>query len=672
MTPRNESETRAELIDPQLREAGWDSEQEGIIVRREYSFTEGRIIPGAGRGERKKADYVLEYNGAPLAVIEAKGEGKSFREGIGQAKEYAKLLDVPYAYSTNGKEIYEICMLKNEERKINHFPTPKEIASQTSDTEGNQAKEQFARVPFERVSGNETRYYQEVAVKRAVDAIAEGKRRILLNLATGTGKTNIALQVMWKLFQTSWSLAGIGKRKPRMLFISDRNILSDQAQQNFSSFEENAVVRVKPEMIRRHGGVPTNAHVFVTIFQTLVGKDGEESHYKTWKNDFFDVIIVDECHRGGAKDESVWRDILEYFEPAIQIGLTATPKRKDNVDTYQYFGEPVYTYSLKKGIDDGFLTPYKVRKIWTSMDEYTYTNEDTVIQGEVIEGQQFREHDFNRKIEIEERERKRVKILLKNINQSEKTIVFCANQEHAALVRDLINEESPGRDGIYCVRVTANDGRQGEQYLKQFQDNENKVPTILTTSQKLSTGVDARNIRNIVLMRAVKSMIEFKQIIGRGTRLYDGKEYFTILDFVGATKLFEDPEWDGDPVAEELKNKDQKEARVREEGVGLGGEEEDADEGKMIKIQLADGKELEIRHTVQTLLYSDDGKQITTTEFIKNLYGAIVPKLLKNEESLRKLWSNRGTREKLLQGLSEKGYSKWVLEDIKNNSSERR
>ena len=314
-------------------------------------------------------------------------------------------------------------------------------------------------------------------------------------------------------------------------------------------------MRIAPEDIRKKGKVPKNGSLFFTIFQTFMSgppKDGKPSPYfGEYPPDFFDFIVIDECHRGGANDESNWRGILEYFAPAVQLGLTATPKRKDNVDTYAYFGEPVYIYSLKEGINDGFLTPFKVKQISTTLDEYVYTPDDKLIEGEIEAGKRYTETDFNKIIEIKEREAHRVKLFMEQINQNEKTLVFCATQDHALAVRDLINQMKTSKDPNYCQRVTANDGALGEQHLRDFQDNEKTIPTILTTSQKLSTGVDARNIRNIVLMRPINSMIEFKQIIGRGTRLYDGKDYFTIYDFVKAHHHFSDPEWDGEPLEPE-------------------------------------------------------------------------------------------------------------------------
>ncbi|HAJ79957.1 MAG TPA: hypothetical protein DCO75_09305, partial [Fibrobacteres bacterium] len=356
--------------------------------------------------------------------------------------------------------------------------------------------------------------------------------------------------------------------------------------------------------------------------------------------DYFDFIVVDECHRGSANDESNWRGILEYFAPAVQLGLTATPKRIENVDTYKYFGEPVFVYSLKEGINDGFLTPFKVRRIQTTLDDYIYTPDDQIIEGEVENNRLYEEPDFNRIIEIKEREAKRVNVFLDEINQKEKSIVFCATQAHAAVVRDLINQLKESKDPQYCVRVTANDGGTGEQYFRDFQDNEKTIPTILTASQKLSTGVDARNIRNIVLMRPINSMIEFKQIIGRGTRLFDGKEYFTIYDFVDAYHHFLDPEWDGDPIEPEPK---EKKSRKPKDPPTEPPEPPESPKMKL-KIKLRDGKEREIQHMIATSFWSPDGKPISVEEFLKSLYGAL-PVFFKNEYDLRKIWSNPATRK---------------------------
>ena len=378
----NEEETRAEYIDPKLKTAGW-GEVEGSRVRREYYFTLGRIQTGGLRGKPEKADYLLIYNNQNLAVIEAKKLGSGKTEGLSQAKDYASILQTPFTYSTNGKEIYEVNMKTGEEKDVNGFPTPNELWNRVF-AEKNLWKEEFSRVPYEDLGGSKPpRYYQEIAVNKVMSAITEDKNRILLTLATGTGKTFIAFQVAWKLFHSRWTLQKDGKRQPRILFLADRNILADQAFNSFNAFPEDALSRISPLDIRKKGSVPMNASVFFTIFQTfMTGKDNAY-YYGDYPKDFFDLIIIDECHRGGANDESNWRGILDYFSPAVQIGMTATPKRKDNIDTYKYFGEPVYTYSLKQGVSDGFLTPFKVKRVQTTLDEYVYTSDDEVVEGEV-------------------------------------------------------------------------------------------------------------------------------------------------------------------------------------------------------------------------------------------------------------------------------------------------
>lgn len=666
----NEAETRAELIDPKLKACGWGV-VEGSKVLREYPITQGKIQTGGGRGKKEIADYVLVYKGIKLAIVEAKSDELEVGEGVMQAKKYAEKLKLETTYSTNGKAIYQICMKTGEESLVTDFLSPDELWNKTF-AEQNDWREKFANVPFEDKSGSwQLRYYQEIAVQRTVEAIANRSERILLTLATGTGKTAIAFQIAWKLFQTRWNLKRDGNRRPRILFLADRNILADQAYNSFSAFPEDALVRIKPKDVTKNGRVPTNGSIFFTIFQSFMsGKDKEGNpipNYGQYPADYFDFIIIDECHRGGANDESNWRGILEYFSPAVHLGLTATPKRKDNVDTYKYFGEPVYIYSLKEGINDGFLTPFKVKRVKTTLDDYRYTSDDTIVEGEIEEGKLYEEKDFNRTIEIVEREAKRVNIFLEEANPNEKAIIFCANQGHAALIRDLVNQErfkrlGKGTDGQrhpelvegYCVRVTANDGEEGERLLREFQDNEKTLPTILTTSQKLSTGVDARNIRNIVLLRPVNSMIEFKQIVGRGTRLFDGKEFFTIYDFVDAYKHFSDPEWDGEPLEEEPSGvKEPKgEYKPREPK-----EPTETERKKKIKIKLRNGKEREIQSMISTSFWSADGKPISSEEFLNNLFGEL-PKLFKDEEELRRIWSNPLTRKILLENLDAAGFPK--------------
>ncbi len=661
----NEAETRAELVDPALKAAGWGDVADSRVRREE--ICPGRIEGAGCRGKKEIADYVLTFRNHKLAVIEAKAEDKGPTEGVGQAKAYAGKLQARFGFSTNGRRLYRIDMATGKEGYVERYPTPDELWAEVFNIP-NEWRDRFAGIPFEERGGTwETRYYQHNAIENALEAIAAGKQRILLTLATGTGKTAIAFQIAWALFQSRWNLSRKPERRPRILFLADRNILADQAYNAFSAFPEDALARIKPDEIRKKGRVPKNASVFFTIFQTFMSgpeNNGKPSPYfGDYPKDFFDFIIIDECHRGGANDESNWRDILEYFSPAVQLGLTATPKRRDNVDTYKYFGEPVYTYSLKDGINDGFLTPFKVKQFATTIDDYVWTPDDKVVEGEVEEGKRYTEPQFNRAIEIEERERYRVKLFMDQIDQREKTLVFCATQEHAALVRDLINQIKKSADPNYCVRVTAEDGARGDQWLRTFQDNEKIIPTILTTSQKLSTGVDARNVRNIVLMRPIGTMIEFKQIIGRGTRLFEGKDYFTIHDFVKAYEHFHDPEWDGEPM--EPTPAHPRTAGEKEEGVGDSpqpGDEPRERAGKIV-IKLGDGKERVLQHMMATSYWSQDGKPISANQMVERLYGEL-PKFFKDEDELRRLWSKPDTRKALLQSLSETGFGAEQLSEI--------
>lgn len=661
-----EDETRAELIDPKLRLSGW--EMEDAKVNRNFPITAGRIQTGGRRSQAIFADYVLSYKGIKLAVIEAKKADLGYGEGVAQAKDYAEKLRLETTFSTNGREIYSICMKTGREELIDRFPTPAELWNKTF-SDQNDWRDKFAEIPFNDKGGTwKIRFYQEIAIQKTLEAVAQKKQRILLTLATGTGKTSIAFQIAWKLFKSRWNLNRDGARLPRILFLADRNILADQAFNDFSAFPDDALVRIKPSEIKKKGTVPTNGSIFFTIFQSFMsGTDKEGNpvpYFGEYPKDYFDFIIIDECHRGGANDEGNWRGILEYFEPAVQLGLTATPKRKENIDTYKYFGDPIYIYSLKDGINDGFLTPFKVKRIKTTLDEYIYTSDDYLIEGEIEEGKEYKEKDFNRSIEIREREAKRVKIFMDDCDQNEKAIIFCATQEHASLVRDLINQYKKSKDPNYCVRVTANDGAMGEQYLRDFQDNEKTIPTILTTSQKLSTGVDARNVRNIVLLRPVNQIVEFKQIVGRGTRMFEGKDFFTIYDFVDAYKRFSDPEWDGEPVEPEIKSKPYPKPEEGETPkVSEPTDSEEKEKKKKVKVKLKDGKEREIDFMVSTSFWGADGKPVSATEFMESLFGKL-PELFKDEQELRTIWSNPLTRKVLLFKLDEAGFSKEDLQTL--------
>ena len=664
----NEAETRAEHVDPALKAAGWGV-VEGSKVLREYTISPGRIEGNGKRGKALTADYVLIHRNRKLAVVEAKAWDKELTEGVGQAKDYSGKMAVRFAYATNGQGIYGIDMETGREGELVNYPGPEELWKRTF-AKQDAWRDRFSDVPFEDKGGSHpSRYYQDIAVDRVMEAIAEGRHRILLTLATGTGKTFIAFQVAWKLFHSRWNLAREPLRRPRILFLADRNILANQAYNEFSAFPEDALVRISPDDIRKKGKVPKNGSLFFTIFQTFMSgldRDGWPSPYfGEYPPDFFDFIVIDECHRGGANDESNWRGILEYFAPAVQMGMTATPKRQDNADTYAYFGEPVYIYSLKEGINDGFLTPFKVKQISTTIDEYVYTPDDQLIEGEIETGKLYMEDDFNKIIEIKEREARRVRIFMDEIDQGEKTLVFCATQDHALAVRDLVNQMKTSPDPNYCQRVTANDGALGEQHLRDFQDNEKTIPTILTTSQKLATGVDARNVRNIVLMRPINSIIEFKQIIGRGTRLYEGKDYFTIYDFVKAHHHFSDPEWDGEPIAPEPR--EPKERKPGPEEPRKPGEvkerPEDYPKRQKIKVKLADGKERTIQQMIATTFWHPDGTPMSAIQFMELLFGKL-PEFFKDEAELRALWSVPETRKKLLAGLAEQGFGDEQLAEM--------
>ncbi|MDR3613010.1 MAG: DEAD/DEAH box helicase family protein [Candidatus Obscuribacterales bacterium] len=680
----NEAETRAEHIDPALAAAGWGV-VEGSRIRREYPITLGRLEGCGRRAKPLSADYVLIYRNTKMAVVEAKAWDEELTEGVAQAKNYAGKLAIRFTYATNGQGIYGIDMEEGTEGELTRYPAPDELWNLTF-AEQNAWRDRFAAVPFEDRGGYfQSRYYQDIAIERVLEAIAANKSRILLTLATGTGKTFIAFQIGWKLFQSRWNLSGEPTRRPRILFLADRNILADQAYNAFSAFPEDALVRIDPADIRKRGRVPKNGSLFFTIFQTFMSgppKDGKPSPcFGKYPPDFFDFIVIDECHRGGANDESNWRGIMDYFAPAVQLGLTATPKRKDNADTYAYFGEPVYIYSLKDGINDGFLTPFKVKQIATTLDEYVYTSDDNLIEGEIETGKRYMEPDFNKIIEIEEREAHRVKLFMEQINQNDKTLVFCATQDHALAVRDLISRMKTSKDPNYCQRVTANDGAPGEQHLRDFQDNEKTIPTILTTSQKLSTGVDARNIRNIVLMRPINSMIEFKQIIGRGTRLYDGKDYFTIYDFVKAHHHFNDSEWDGDPLPPDACPKCGEHPCVcvspPPKPCPVCGQapcvcppepcpkchQQPCICKKKAKVKLADGKARTIQHMMCTTFWHPDGIPMSAHQFMEILFGKLQD-FFRDEDELRAIWSVPSTRKKLLEGLADKGFGHEQLAEM--------
>jgi type I restriction enzyme R subunit len=682
----NEATTRRELIDPKLTECGWGQNvTTGSLVLAEYVFTDGRLIGGGQRGKTKKADYVLAYKNQKLAIVEAKAENKETTDGLEQVKDYAATLGIRYVYSTNGHGIYCFDMKTGRGEEVSGYHSPDGLFSMTYD-DVNDLQYRALIEPYQIIK-HRPRYYQENAINAAVRAITGGENRVLLTLATGTGKTTIAFQIAWKLYQARWNKRR-DDRRPRILFLADRNILVEQAMGDFEPFGDMAV-RINGEAVRKAGKIPTNGSVFFSIYQAMTGGPTENPYYKDYPSDYYDLIIIDECHRGGASNEGNWRAVLDHFSGATHLGLTATPKRDDNIDTYQYFGNPVYTYSLKQGVEDGFLTPFKVKRITTTMDRYVFNPQDHVESGEVDEAREYTLSDFNKAIYLPEREERMAEILLEQINPNQKTIVFCNDEKHAAMMRDAINKYKPagtlGDDRNYCVRITSTEGAIGDGYLEEFRDNEKQVPTIVTTSRKLSTGVDARNVRFIVLMRGIGSMVEFKQIVGRGTRIYDDKDYFTIVDFYGNDTKFEDPEWDGEPQEVEVTDvvdpepgtvtvtdaeygpPEDGDSEVNEPGSSYDGSgvilDDPVEPKQKTVVRLGDGKEREIKYSVDTKFYMD-GRAVSPHEFLEMLFGQI-PELFKDEDDLRRQWSDPRTRELLLQGLAERGFEEEKLQALK-------
>ncbi|HHS6540616.1 TPA: EcoAI/FtnUII family type I restriction enzme subunit R [Campylobacter jejuni] len=649
----SEQDTRVKIIDEKLKLALWN--EENII--REYYFNAGKKFIGGKRGQRKFVDYLLKFQNKHLAIIEAKKLSKDPLDGLSQAQEYAKNLDVRFVYCTNGEKIYEYDMQNARGEYVQNFASP--------------------QVLFERVFGNlkewqhklltqkdlfipqkELRYYQKIAVERVIKALIEQKDRILLTLATGTGKTTIAFALCYRLLEARWNKNNKDK-KPRILFLSDRVSLRDQALGEFNYIEQDCK-KIDTKELKKSFTLPS-ANVYFGIYQSLSAEsdinDEENKFYLLFPKDFFDLVIIDECHRGGANEEGSWKEVLEHFSCATHLGLTATPKQKDNVDTYKYFGESVYEYSLKDGIEDGFLTPYKVKLVTTSLSGgYTY-NPDDIIEGKLEKGH-FDIKEFERNISIPQYNEFIAKELLKLINLMDKTIIFCVNQAHASEIKRAIDKYKSVKRDDYCVRVTSDEGKIGLDYLKLFQDNDKSYPVILTSSKMLTTGVDAKNVRNIVLLANIGSMVEFKQIIGRGTRVYEGKDFFTILDFVGATKLFYDPKWDGEKI-EELKEQDEKEKITKEH---IKQTKEESKEKKSVTIHLK-GTKLKVLD-ITTTYVGAQGKPLSTKEFLEFLIGKL-GEYYDDEAKLREIWSDQKNRERFLKALANDGVDEDALKDLR-------
>jgi len=670
-----EADTCRKYVLPKLIEAGWDNEPHSFTEQK--SFTDGRIIVAGDRVKRrppKRADYLLRYTrDFTIAVVEAKAAYKTASQGMQQAKEYAEMLGLKFAYSTNGHAIIEFNFLSGEERQLQAFPTPKELWQRLQNAQGitdDAAKRLLT--PFNLVGGKVPRYYQEIAINRTVQAILQAKNRILLTMATGTGKTMVAFQICWKLWNAGWNKTG-EHRKPRILYLSDRNILVDDPKdKDFAPFRE---ARHKIE----NGQVVKSREMYFAIYQAIAEDERRPGLYREYSPDFFDLIVVDECHRGSAKDESHWREILEYFASAYQLGMTATPLRDVNRNTYQYFGNPMYTYSLRQGIDDGFLAPYRVHRVVTTYDATGWRPSKGELDryGRVIPDEEYTTEDFERIVALRARTEAIARHLSDFLNKTDrfaKSIVFCVDQEHASEMRRALNNLNADlvtQYPDYACRVTADEGDIGMGHLSDFQELEKVSPVILTTSKLLTTGIDAPTCKNIVLARVVKSMVEFKQIIGRGTRVRDdyNKYYFSIVDYTAsATRLFADSEFDGDPalITEERINEagetirttyevlEQDEGAVKEiqaefevgETVG------DDSEGERRKYYY-DGGHVEIAaHLVYEL--DSDGKQLRVVRFTE--YAADkVRTLYPSATKLRTKWATTAGRAEIIAELEERG-----------------
>ncbi|EIK3631369.1 DEAD/DEAH box helicase family protein [Campylobacter coli] len=654
----SEDDTRVKLIDAKLYASSWS--EENII--RNYYFTDGRKLIGNKRAERKFADYLLKFQNNNLAIIEAKKQNKDALDGLSQGIEYAKTLNVPFIYSTNGDKIYEYDLRVSRGEYIENFPSPNELFQRVY---GNLKEWQYKLLTQRElyIPQKTLRYYQKIAVDKVIEALINGKDRILLTLATGTGKTTIAFALCYRLLEARWNKEN-KDQKPKILFLCDRVSLRDQALGEFNAVESDCKVISAEEIRKNDGKIITSANVFFGIYQSLAANSKEQENtqeeqeskfYLQYPKDFFDLIIIDECHRGGANEEGSWAGVLEHFSSATHLGLTATPKQSDNVDTYRYFGESIYEYSLKEGVEDGFLTPYKVKRITTTLSEGYVYNPDDLIEGELEKGF-YKMSEFERNIHLPQYNDFLAKEILKLIDPMDKTIIFCANQAHASDIKRAIDKFKSVKRDDYCVRVTSDEGKIGLEYLKQFQDNDKSYPVILTSSKMLTTGVDARNVRNIVLLANIGSIIEFKQIIGRGTRVYEGKDFFTIIDFVGATKLFYDPKWDG----EQIKDEDKREIWGKQNKKESDNTKE-TESKKAITVHLK-GTKLEVLD-INTSYLGSSGKPLSTKEFLEFLIGKLAG-YYDDEVKLREIWSKQETRLNFLKTLEKDGIDENALKDL--------
>lgn len=673
-----EADTCTKYVVPRLKAAGWDDDPHSFSEQ--HAFTDGRIFLVGNKVKRKakkKADYLLQYNrDFTIAVVEAKAEDHPASEGMQQAKDYAEILGLKFAYATNGHQIIEFDYLTGQERELDAFPTAAELWQRlTQDAGLNQDAQKPILEAYNQQNGKTPRYYQQIAINRTVQAIVQGQKRILLTMATGTGKTVVAFQICWKLWNTRWNRTG-EYRRPKILYLADRNILIDDPKdKTFLPFGD---ARFKIE----NGKISKSREMYFAIYQAIAEDENRPGLYKQYPPDFFDLIVVDECHRGSANDEGNWREILEYFEPAFQVGMTATPKRTENVDTYDYFGDPIYTYSLRQGIEDGFLAPYRVHRVITTWDSAGWrpTQGDIDRFGRQIPDELYGTKDFERLISLRKRTEAIAKHLtdfLKSNGRMAKTIVFCVDQEHASEIRRALvnlNSDLVQQHPDYVCRVTADEGDIGRNHLSNFQDIERPTPVILTTSQLLTTGVDAPTCKNIVLARVINSMTEFKQIIGRGTRVKEeaGKLWFSILDYTGsATRLFADKAFDGDPVSVDKTAVDDDgnavESPVDETPESTDENDgPDGDDGEGVQPPIDpppggrtkyyfDGGHVDVStHLVYEL--DADGKQLQVVKFTDYTRDK-VRTMYTGADELRSKWSDPEQRKLIVEQLEERGIS---------------
>lgn len=669
----NEADTCRRYVVPKLQALGWDTEPHRL--NEQVTFTDGRIIV-AGRNSRrrpgKRADYILRYRpDVAIAVVEAKPSYASPGQGLQQAKEYAEILGLKFAYATNGRGIIEFDYITGRELEIETFPSPDELWKRLTAAEslGPEVADRLL-TPAYHLSGKSPRYYQEIAIQRTIQAVLQDRRRILLTMATGTGKTLVAFQICWKLWSSRWNRAG-EFRRPRILYLADRNILIDDPMaKTFTPFGE---ARWKIE----NGVANKGREMYFATYQSIARDERRPGLYREYTPDFFDLIIVDECHRGSAKDTSNWREILEYFKPAYQVGMTATPRRQDNADTYRYFGEPIYQYSLRQGIDDGFLAPYRVHRVITTWDAAGWrpSQGDLDRYGRAIPDEEYRTNQFEHVVSLRARTEAVARNLtefLKKTDRYAKTIVFCVDQEHADEMRRALNNLNADlvrQYPDYVCRVTSDEGGIGQGHLSNFQDVERRTPAILTTSQMLTTGVDAPTVQNVVLVRVINSMTEFKQIIGRGTRVRDdyGKLFFSILDYTGsATRLFADPDFDGDPSLETEQRIDERGLPVETESIVV--DHELGKTGELIAAEppppdyerseerrkfYFDGGQVEIAaHLVYEL--DTDGNQLRVVRFT-DYTAEKVRSLYANAAELRTEWADPDHRQEIIAKLAKRG-----------------